>query len=143
MDYSSSFPKTSGLDFSSAFDYSSSFPKTSGIDFSSAFNTDKAVNFDAVGESIFPTENILGVNKNLDTISRFGEMVSSMGSSNLPSARPVGTEEAGVREKLSSMAQQLDSLRRKDLGVETIQDKMKVAKDVIARAVKDFKGPVS
>ena len=124
-------------------DYSSSFPKTSGIDFSSAFDTDKAINFDAVGESIFPTENILGVNKNLDTISRFGEMVSSMGSSNLPNARPVGAEEAGVREKLSSMAQQLDSLRREDLGIQTIEDKMKVAKDVIARAVKDFKGPVS
>jgi|TARA_R100000084_G_scaffold80057_1_gene36717 hypothetical protein len=124
-------------------DYSSSFPKTSNLDFSSAFDTDKAINFDAVGESIFPTENILGVNKNLDTIRRLGETVSSMGSSNLPSARPVGAEEAGVREKLSSMAKQLESLKREDLGIQTIEDKMKVAKDVIAQAVKDFKSPVS
>jgi hypothetical protein len=66
-----------------------------------------------------------------------------MGSSNLPSARPVGAEEAGVREKLSSMAKQLESLKREDLGIQTIEDKMKVAKDVIAQAVKDFKSPVS
>ena len=123
--------------------YSASYPKTAGIDFSSAFDTDKDINFSAVGESVFPTENILGVNKNIDTINRFGEMVSSMGSSNLPNARPIGAEEAGVREKLSEMAQELDRLKRKDTGVETIEDKMKVAKGVIAQAIKDFKGPVS
>jgi hypothetical protein len=123
--------------------YSASYPQTAGIDFSSAFDTDKDINFGAVGESVFPTENILGVNKNIDTINRFGEMVSSMGSSNLPNARPAGTEEAGVREKLSAMAQELDRLKRKDTGVETLEDKMKLAKGVIAQAVKDFKGPVS
>lgn len=129
--------------------YSASYPQTAGIDFSSAFDTDKDINFSAVGESVFPTENILGVNKNIlgvnkniDTINRFGEMVSSMGSSNLPNARPVGTEEAGVREKLSAMAEELDRLKRKDAGVETIEDKMKVAKGVISQAIKDFKGPV-
>ena len=124
-------------------DYSSSFPITSDIDFSSAFNNPSPINFDAVGESVFPTENILGVNKNMDTINRIGEKVSFMGSSNLPNARPAGTEEAGVREKLSAMAEELDRLKRKDTGVETIEDKMKLAKDVIAQAVKDFKGPVS
>ena len=93
--------------------YSASYPKTAGIDFSSAFDTDKDINFSAVGESVFPTENILGVNKNIDTINRFGEMVSSMGSSNLPNARPVGTEEAGVREKLSAMAQRARSFKKK------------------------------
>ena len=122
--------------------YSASYPKTSGIDFSSAFNNDEAVNFKAVGESVFPTDNILGVNKNMDTINRFGEMVSSMGSSNLPNARPVGAEEAGVREKLSAMAEELDRLKRKEEKVETIDDKMKLARNVIAQAVKDFKGPV-
>ena len=123
--------------------YSASYPKTAGIDFSPAFDADKDINFSAVGESVFPTENILGVNKNIDTINRFGELVSSMGSSNLPNARPIGTEEAGVREKLSTMAEELERLKRKDLGIETIEDKMKVAKGVIAQAIKDFKGPVS
>ena len=122
--------------------YSASYPKTAGIDFSSAFDTDKDINFSAVGESVFPTENILGVNKNMDTINRIGEKVSFMGSSNLPNARPAGTEEAGVREKLSAMAEELDRLKRKDAGVETIEDKMKVAKGVISQAIKDFKGPV-
>ena len=41
------------------------------------------------------------------------------------------------------MAKQLESLKREDLGIQTIEDKMKVAKDVIAQAVKDFKSPVS
>ena len=122
--------------------YSSSFPITSDIDFSSGFNNPSPINFSAVGETVFPTDNILGVNKNMDTINRFGEMVSSMGSSNLPNARPVGAEEAGVREKLSAMAEELDRLKRKDEKVETIEDKMKLARNVIAQAVKDFKGPV-
>ena len=122
--------------------YSASYPQTAGIDFSSAFDTDKDINFSAVGESVFPTENILGVNKNMDTINRIGEKVSFMGSSNLPNARPIGTEEAGVREKLAEMARELDRLKGKDTEVETIEDKMKIAKDVIAQAVKDFKGPV-
>ena len=39
----------------SLIDYRSAFPKTSDIDFTGAFNTDNPVNFDAVGETVFPT----------------------------------------------------------------------------------------
>ena len=49
-------------------DYSSSFPITWDIDFSSACCHPAPINFDAVGETVFPTQNILGVNKNMDTI---------------------------------------------------------------------------
>ena len=120
--------------------YSSSFPVTSDIDFSSAFNNPSPINFDAVGESIFPTENILGVNKNLNTINRFGEMVSSMGSSNVPQARPIGAEEMNVREQLQKMGEELNRLKNaEEPEVDTIADKMKVAKGAIEQAVKDFK----
>ena len=44
-------------------DYSSSFPITSDIDFSSTYNNPAPINFDAVGETVFHTQNILGVNK--------------------------------------------------------------------------------
>ena len=121
-------------------DYSSSFPITSDIDFSSAFNNPSPINFDAVGESVFPTQNILGVNKNMDTINRFGEMVSSMGSSNVPQARPMGAEEMNVREQLQKMGEELNRLKNaEESGIETIADKMKVAKGAIEQAVKDFK----
>ena len=127
----------------SLIDYRSA-PKTSGIDFTGAFNTNNPVNFDAVGEAVFPTENILGVNKNLDTINLFGEMVSSMGSSNVPSARPMGAEEMSVRRELQELGAKLDALKtQQDDGVESIEDKMRAAKAVIEQAVKDFKGPVS
>lgn len=120
--------------------YSSSFPITSDIDFSSGFNNPSPINFDAVGESVFPTENILGVNKNLDTINRFGEMVSSMGSSNVPAARPVGAEERSVRAQLQKLGAELDSLKKGQAsGMPTIEEKMKAAKGVIEQAVKDFK----
>ena len=121
-------------------DYSSSFPITSDIDFSSAFNNPSPINFDAVGESVFPTQNILGVNKNMDTINRFGEMVSSMGSSNVPQARPIGAEETNVRQQLQKMGEELNRLKNAgESDAETIADKMKVAKEAIERAVKDFK----
>jgi hypothetical protein len=121
-------------------DYSSSFPITSDIDFSSAFNNPSPINFDAVGESVFPTENILGVNKNLDTINRVGQAVSSMGSSNVPQARPIGAEEMNVRAELQKMGEELNRLKNAGVSdVDTIADKMKVAKGAIEQAVKDFK----
>ena len=121
-------------------DYSSSFPITSDIDFSSAYNTPAPINFDAVGEAVFPTQNILGVNKNMDTINRFGEMVSSMGSSNVPQARPMGAEEMNVRAELQKMGEELYRLKNAEKsGVETIADKMKAAKGAIEQAVRDFK----
>ena len=121
-------------------DYSSSFPITSNIDYSSAFNNPSPINFSAVGESIFPTENILGVNQNIGTINRFGEMVSSTGSSNLPEARPIGAEEMNVREQLQKMGEELNRLKNaEESDVDTIADKMKVAKGAIEQAVKDFK----
>ena len=121
-------------------DYSSSFPITSDIDFSSAFNNPSPINFDAVGESVFPTENILGVNKNLDTINRVGQAVSSMGSSNVPQARPIGAEEMNVRKELQKMGEELNRLKNaEESGVDTIAEKMKVAKGAIEQAVKDFK----
>ena len=120
--------------------YSSSFPITSDIDFSSAFNNPSPINFSAVGESVFPTENILGENKNLNTINRVGMAVSSMGSSNLPQARPVGAEEMNVRAELQKMGEELNRLKsEQEPEVETIADKMKVAKGAIEQAVKDFK----
>ena len=121
-------------------DYSSSFPITSDIDFSSAFNNPSPINFDAVGESVFPTQNILGVNKNLDTINRVGQAVSSMGSSNVPQAQPIGAEEMNVREQLKKMGEELNRLRNdKEPKVETLDDKMKTARSIIEQAVKDFK----
>ena len=121
-------------------DYSSSFPITSDIDFSSAFNNPSPINFDAVGESVFPTQNILGVNKNLDTINRIGQAVSSMGSSNVPQARPIGAEEMNVREQLQKMGEELNRLKNDEKPkVETLDDKMKTAKSIIEQAVKDFK----
>lgn len=121
-------------------DFSSSFPITSNIDFSSAYNNPAPINFDAVGEAVFPTQNILGVNKNMNTINRFGEMVSSMGSSNVPAARIMGPEEMGVRAQLQNMGEQLDNLKMgSEPVVETIDDRMKAARDVIAQAVQDFK----
>lgn len=121
-------------------DFSSSFPITSNIDYSSAFNDPAPINFNAVGEAVFPTQNILGVNKNMDTINRFGEMVSSMGSSNVPQARPIGAEEMSVREQLQKMGEELNRLKNaEESEVETIADKMKVAKGAIEQAVKDFK----
>ena len=121
-------------------DYSSSFPITSDIDFSSAYNNPAPINFDAVGETVFPTQNILGVNKNMDTINRFGEMVSSMGSSNVPQARPIGAEEMNVRAELQKMGEELNRLKNaEESDVDTIADKMKVAKGAIEQAVKDFK----
>ena len=120
--------------------YSSSFPITSDIDFSSGFNNPSPINFDAVGESVFPTENILGVNKNMDTINRFGEMVSSMGSSNVPAARPMGAEEMGVRAELQELGAKLNALKKdQGSGVPSIEDKMRAAKGIIEQAVKDFK----
>ena len=124
-------------------DYSSSFPITSDIDFSSAYHNPAPINFDAVGEAVFPTQNILGVNKNMDTINRFGEMVSSMGSSNVPAARPVGAEERGVRAELQKLGAELDALKKGQASsMPTIEDKMKAARGIIEQAVKDFK-PVS
>ena len=121
-------------------DYSSSFPITSDIDFSSAFNNPSPINFDAVGESVFPTQNILGVNKNLDTINRIGQAVSSMGSSNVPQARPIGAEEMNVREQLQKMGEELNRLKNDEKPkVETLDDKMKTARSIIEQAVKDFK----
>ena len=121
-------------------DFSSSFPITSDIDFSSAFNNPSPINFDAVGESVFPTQNILGVNKNLDTINRVGQAVSSMGSSNVPQARPIGAEEMNVRAELQKMGEKLNRLKNAgESDVDTIADKMKVAKGAIEQAVKDFK----
>tara|TARA_Y100000289_G_scaffold43830_1_gene43627 strand:+ start:688 stop:1065 length:378 start_codon:yes stop_codon:yes gene_type:complete len=121
-------------------DYSSSFPITSDIDFSSAFNNPSPINFDAVGESVFPTQNILGVNKNLNTINRIGQAVSSMGSSNVPQARPIGAEEMNVREQLQKMGEELNRLKNDEKPkVETLDDKMKTAKSIIEQAVKDFK----
>ena len=121
-------------------DFSSSFPITSNIDYSSAYNNPAPINFDAVGEAVFPTQNILGVNKNMNTINRFGEMVSSMGSSNVPAARIMGPEEMGVRAQLQNMGEQLDNLKMgSEPVVETIDDRMKAARDVIAQAVQDFK----
>lgn len=124
----------------SLIDYRSAFPKTSDIDFTGAFNTDNPINFDAVGEAVFPTENILGVNKNMDTINRVGEIVSSMGSSNVPSARPIGAEGMGVRAELQRLGEQLEAMKNsREPAMETISDKMAAAKGVIAQAVKDFK----
>ena len=121
-------------------DFSSSFPITSNIDYSSAFNNPSPINFSAVAESVFPTENILGVNQNIGTINRFGEMVSSMGSSNLPEARPIGAEEMNVREQLQKMGEELNRLKNaEESDVDTIADKMRVAKGAIEQAVKDFK----
>ena len=121
-------------------DYSSSFPITSDIDFSSGYNNPSPINFDAVGEAVFPTQNILGVNNNMDTINRFGEMVSSMGSSNLPQARPIGAEEMSVRAELQKLGEELNRLKNAgESDVDTIADKMKVAKGAIEQAVKDFK----
>ena len=71
-------------------------------------------------------------------------MVSSMGSSNVPSARPMGAEEMSVRRELQELGAKLDALKtQQGDGVESIEDKMRAAKGVIERAVKDFKGPVS
>lgn len=124
----------------SLIDYRSAFPKTSNIDFTGAFNTDNPINFDAVGEAVFPTENILGVNKNMDTINRVGEIVSSMGSSNVPSARPIGAEGMGVRAELQRLGEQLEAMKNsREPAMETISDKMAAAKGVIEQAVKDFK----
>ena len=121
-------------------DYSSSFPITSDIDFSSAFNNPSPINFDAVGESVFPTQNILGVNKNFDTINRVGQAVSSMGSSNVPQARPIGAEEMNVRKQLQKMGEELNRLKNDgEPKVETLDDKMKTARSIIEQAVKDFK----
>lgn len=121
-------------------DYSSSFPITSDIDFSSAYNNPAPINFDAVGEAVFPTQNILGVNKNMNTINRFGEMVSSMGSSNVPQARPIGAEEMNVRVQLQKMGEELNRLKNDEKPkVETLDDKMKTARSIIEQAVKDFK----
>ena len=121
-------------------DYSSSFPITSDIDFSSAFNNPSPINFGAVGESVFPTQNILGLNKNLDTINRVGQAVSSMGSSNVPAARPVGAEERGVRAELQKLGAELDALKKGQAsGIPTIEEKMKAARGIIEQAVKDFK----
>ena len=121
-------------------DYSSSFPITSNIDFSSAFNNPSPINFDAVGESVFPTQNILGVNKNLDTINRVGQAVASMGSSNVPQARPIGAEEMSVREQLKKMGEELNRFKNDgEPKVETLDDKMKTARSIIEQAVKDFK----
>ena len=121
-------------------DYSSSFPITSDIDFSSAFNNPSPINFDAVGESVFPTQNILGVNKNLNTINRIGQAVSSMGSSNVPQARPIGAEEMNVRAELQKMGEELNRLKNDEKPkVETLDDKMKTARSIIEQAVKDFK----
>lgn len=120
--------------------YSSSFPITSDIDFSSGFNNPSPINFSAVGETVFPTDNILGVNKNMDTINRFGEMVSSMGSSNVPAARPMGAEEMSVRAELQELGAKLDALKKgQGAGGLSIEDKMKAAEGVIAQAVEDFK----
>ena len=120
-------------------DFSSSFPITSNIDYSSAFNNPNPINFSAVGESVFPTENILGVNQNIGTINRFGEMVSSMGSSNLREARPIGAEEMNVRAELQKLGEELNRLKNaEESDVETIADKMKAAKGAIEQAVKDF-----
>ena len=120
--------------------YSSSFPITSDIDFSYGFNNPSPINFEAVGESIFPTENILGVNKNLDTINRVGQAVSSTGSSNVPQAQPIGAEEMNVRKELQKMGEELNRLKNAgEFDVDTIADKMKVAKGAIEQAVKDFK----
>lgn len=121
-------------------DFSYAFPITSDIDFSSGYNNPSPINFDAVGEAVFPTKNILGVNKNMDTINRFGEMVSSMGSSNVPQARPIGTEEMNVRAELQKMGEELNRLKTaEEAEVDTIAEKMKVAKGAIEQAVKDFK----
>ena len=121
-------------------DFSYAFPITSDIDFSSGYNNPAPINFDAVGESVFPTQNILGVNKNLDTINRVGQAVSSMGSSNVPQARPIGAEEMNVRKELQKMGEELNRLKNaEESGVDTIADKMKVAKGAIEQAVKDFK----
>ena len=121
-------------------DFSSSFPITSNIDFSSAFNNPSPINFDAVGESVFPTQNILGVNKNLDIINQVGQAVSSFGSSNVPQARPIGAEEMNVRAELQKMGEKLNRLKNAgESDVDTIADKMKVAKGAIEQAVKDFK----
>ncbi len=123
--------------------YSSSFPISSDIEFSSGFNNPSPINFQAVGETVFPTENILGVNKNMDTINRFGEMVSSMGSSNVPAARPMGAEEMGVRTQLQKLGAELDALKKSQASnTPTIEDKMKAAKGVIEQAVRDFKPAV-
>ena len=124
----------------SLIDYRSAFPKTSDIDFTGAFNTDNPINFDAVGEAVFPTENILGVNKNMDTINRVGEIVSSMGSSNVPSARPLGAEGMEVRAELQRLGEQLEAMKNsREPAMQTISDKMAAAKGVIEQAVKDFK----
>ena len=121
-------------------DYSSSFPITSDINFSPAFNNPSPINFDAVGESVFPTQNILGVNKNLDTINRVGQAVASMGSSNVPQARPIGAEEMSVREQLKKMGEELNRFKNDEKPrVETLDDKMKTARSIIEQAVKDFK----
>ena len=121
-------------------DFSYAFPITSDIDFSSGYNNPSPINFDAVGEAVFPTQNILGVNNNMDTINRFGEMVSSMGSSNLPQARPIGAEEMSVRAELQKLGEELNRLKNAgESDVDTIADKMKVAKGAIEQAVKDFK----
>jgi phage-related protein len=124
----------------SLIDYRSAFPKTSDIDFTGAFNTDNPINFDAVGEAVFPTENIIGVNKNMDTINRVGEIVSSMGSSNVPSARPLGAEGMEVRAELQRLGEQLEAMKNsREPAMQTISDKMAAAKGVIEQAVKDFK----
>ena len=121
-------------------DFSSSFPITSNIDYSSAFSNPSPINFSAVGESVFPTENILGVNQNKDTINRFGEMVSSMGSSNLPQAKPSGPEEMNMRAQLQKMGEELNRLKNaEEPKVETLDDKMKTVRSIIEQAVKDFK----
>ena len=120
-------------------DFSYAFPITSDIDFSSGYNNPSPINFDAVGEAVFPTQNILGVNNNMDTINRFGEMVSSMGSSNLPQARPIGAEEMSVRAELQKLGEELNRLKNAgESDVDTIADKMRVAKGAIEQAVKDF-----
>ena len=73
--------------------YSASYPQTAGIDFSSAFDTDKDINFSAVGESVFPTENILGVNKNMDTINRIAHRQRILQRTNLPITQQVANNQ--------------------------------------------------
>ena len=63
-----------------------------------------------------------------------------MGSSNVPQARPIGAEEMNVRKELQKMGEELNRLKNaEESEVDTIADKMKVAKGAIEQAVKDFK----
>ena len=52
----------------------------------------------------------------------------------------MGREEMNVREQLQKMGEELDRLKNaEESDVETIADKMKVARGAIQQAVKDFK----